>query len=65
MSHSRHDPFLVHPAARIYIDIIDLLIEAATESARLAAKKLKRRPPKRGLTLQPGPDTPLWNELVR
>jgi len=42
-----------------------LLLEAAEASARKALTKHKRRPPKRGLTLQPGPDTPLWNELVR
>lgn len=45
--------------------LILILLEAADAAARRAAGRLKRRPPKRGLTLQPGPDTPLWNELVR
>jgi hypothetical protein len=45
--------------------IIALLLAAAQESARLARASLKRRAPKRGLTLMPGADTPLWNELVR
>ncbi len=47
------------------VRLIALLAEAAAESARLARASLKRRPPKRGLTLLPGADTPLWNELVR
>ena len=38
--------------------ILLLLLEAADQAARRAAGKLKRRPPKRGLTLQPGADTP-------
>ena len=45
--------------------LILILLEAADESARRVVGRLKRRPPKRGLTLQPGPDTRLWNELVR
>ena len=45
--------------------LILLLLEAADHAARNAVGKLKRRPPKRGLTLQPGIDTPLWNELVK
>jgi len=40
-------------------------LDAAAESMRRTAGRLKRRPPKRGLALLPGPDTPLWNELVR
>ena len=46
-------------------EFIWLLLEAADASARQAVGKFKRRPPKRGLTLQPGSDTPLWNELVK
>lgn len=59
------NPFPVHPRMRPFIAIIDWLVEAAAESARRTAAQRKRRAPKRGLTLQPGPDTPLWNELVR
>ena len=40
-------------------------LEAAEASARKALRKFKRPEPKRGLTLQPGIDTPLWNELVK
>ena len=46
-------------------EFIWLLLEAADASARQVVGKFKRRPPKRGLTLQPGIDTPLWNELVK
>ena len=42
-----------------------LLLEAADLSARKAIGHFRRRPPKRGLTLAPGIDTPLWNELVK
>jgi len=43
-----------------------MLFEAALDAAsRAADSRRRRRIPKRGLTLQPGPDTPLWNELVR
>jgi len=59
------NPFPVHPRIRAFLEIIDSLREAAAESARRTAALRKRRAPKRGLTLQPGPDTPLWNELVR
>jgi hypothetical protein len=65
MAQEYGNPFPVHPRMRPFIEIIDWLMEAAAESARRTAGQLKRRPPKRGLTLQPGPDTPLWNELVR
>ena len=42
------------------------LFQAALDAAsRAADARRRRRRPKRGLTLQPGPDTPLWNELVR
>lgn len=42
------------------------LFEAALDAASRAdtARRARRRP-RRGITLQPGPDTPLWNELVR
>jgi hypothetical protein len=59
------NPIPLHPRLRPYVEIIDWLVAAASESARRAAGKLRRRAPKRGLALLPGPDTPLWNELVR
>lgn len=58
-------PYPIHPRMRSFLEILEWLADAAAESARRTAGKLKRRPPKRGLTLQPGPDTPLWNELVK
>ena len=58
-------PHPIHPRLRPQVEIIEWLIDAAAESARRTAGKFKRRPPKRGLALQPGVDTPLWNELVR
>ena len=58
-------PKLLHPRLRPYVEIIEWLTNAAAESARRTAGKLKRRPSKCGLTLLPGADTPLWNELVR
>jgi hypothetical protein len=52
--------------AALPFELVFLLIEAALDSAsRAEDARRRRRAPKRGLTLQPGPDTPLWNELVR
>lgn len=42
-----------------------LFQDALAAASRAADARRRRRAPKRGLTLQPGPDTPLWNELVR
>jgi len=57
-------PKIVLPAtlALILFEGADL---AARESARALAGKIRRQPRLRGLTLQPGEHTPLWNELVR
>lgn len=47
-------------------EIAENLYWAALEATRRRARaRALRRRPKRGLTLLPGPDTPLWNELVR
>lgn len=52
--------------AYLPVAIAAKLFEAALQAAsRAADARRRRRAPKRGLTLQPGPDTPLWNELVR
>ena len=41
------------------------LMEAATKSIRRALQETYRgRRPRRGQTLKPGPETPLWNELA-
>jgi len=47
--------------------LVSAAAEAAVESARTRAAEARRRhrPSRRGLTLRPGPDTPLWNALVR
>jgi hypothetical protein len=58
-------PFPVNATNRLILDTLEWLLDTAAESARRTAGRLKRRPPKRGLALLPGPDTPLWNELVR
>ncbi len=63
MPYSR--PPYLHPRVRPMVELMEWLVFDTAESARRTVGRLKRRPPKRGLTLQPGPDTPLWNELVR
>jgi hypothetical protein len=51
--------------------IVESLIAAAAQSAaqmaaaRAAAARRRHRPQRDQLTLRPGPDTPLWNELVK
>ncbi len=41
------------------------LMEAAAKSIRASVQQARRtRRPRRGETLKPGADTPLWNELV-
>jgi hypothetical protein len=61
----------IHPGARSLVEIIEWLIAAAEQAvaaqraARAAEARRRHRPPRRGLTLRPGADTPLWNELVR
>jgi hypothetical protein len=45
-------------------DLIGQAVDAARE-ARRARARAKLRPHRPSLTLRPGPDTPLWNELVR
>ncbi|MDI1250633.1 MAG: hypothetical protein PSV13_17355 [Lacunisphaera sp.] len=53
------------------LELVEMLIDAAAKAAaeataaRAAAVRRRQRPPGRGLTLRPGPDTPLWRELVR
>jgi hypothetical protein len=53
------------------LELIEKLVAAAQASAaerraiQAAEARRRHRPPKHGLTLRPGADTPLWNELVR
>ncbi|MGA2444922.1 MAG: hypothetical protein ABSG50_05755 [Opitutaceae bacterium] len=52
---------------RWYIDLpAEALVALARESIKAARRlaKIPRRQ-RRGQTLRPGPDTPLWNELAR
>jgi hypothetical protein len=61
----------VHPRFAQIADLVWPLFEAAIVAARAAARRRHRRPPgppgtpRAGDTLRPGPDTPIWNELVR
>ncbi|MDI1248885.1 MAG: hypothetical protein PSV13_08485 [Lacunisphaera sp.] len=43
----------------------DLVDAAAATARRMRESPPRREATRRSLTLQPGPDTPLWNELVR
>jgi hypothetical protein len=52
-------------ALRMPAELITALLEAADAAVRRSVGKYKRQPPKRGVTLPVGIDTPLWNELVR
>jgi len=61
MHGSRHLSVAALPAELAFL----LFEEALKAASRALDARRKRRVPKRGLTLQPGPDTPLWNELVR
>lgn len=45
--------------------LIDASIKAARESRRRRRERARRDALGRRLALRPGPDTPLWNELVR
>lgn len=69
-----YDPpirFPIHPRARPLVEIVELLVAAAEaavaaqRATRAAEARRRHRPRKRGLTLRPGTNTPLWNELVR
>lgn len=46
--------------------LVEKLIDTAVDAARRArTKPVPRRRQRVQVTLRPGPDTPLWNELVR
>lgn len=55
-----------HPQLVALGTLLDVLSEAARESAIAAQKHYRARRRKSiGATLRPGPDTPLWNELSK
>lgn len=63
-------PTLRQAAFGIQSSYVDELVAAARASAarqreRARARQAARGRPRRGLTLRPGRETPLWNELVR
>jgi len=50
------------------LELMERLVQAALDTGREALKARARarpRAPRRNLTLRPGAETPLWNELVR
>lgn len=53
----------IHPRLKLFDQAIDSLINAARETSLPAAKLARERHRKAYRTLQPGADTPLWNEL--
>jgi hypothetical protein len=55
------------PRLAIPLILAEALFDAAARAARDAARRASqlRRPRGRGHALRPGPDTPLWNELVQ
>jgi hypothetical protein len=55
------------PRLVLPVMLAEALFDAAARAARDAARRgiQSRRPRGRGHALRPGPDTPLWNELVQ
>src|SRR5580704_4985830 len=55
------------PRLAIPLILAEALFDAAVLAARKAARRAvqPRRSRRRGHALRPGPDTPLWNELVK
>ena len=53
------------PQLELPIELAAALMEAASNSVRASLQtQRRRRRPRRGETLRPGADTPLWNELI-
>jgi len=55
-----------HPGFNALFAFVDALEEISRELARAARKRVsnQRARTKRGATLRPGPETPLWNALI-
>jgi hypothetical protein len=60
-------PGPLSPRLAVPLILAEALFDAAARTARDAARRAirSRRPRRRGHALRPGPDTPLWNELVQ
>lgn len=59
-------PAPVHPRLRALVGAVDWLTDLAAEAAsRRLLARMERRMANPGFALLPGPDTPLWNQLVR
>lgn len=54
----------IHPRLRIYLELAELMAEAADAGARQAGRLLKPRRAGNYATVRPGPDTPMWNACV-
>ena len=52
------------PQLEIQADLAIALFEAGVKAARAVAATTLRKRPRRGQTLKPGLDTPLWNVLA-
>jgi hypothetical protein len=55
----------IHPRLKLLDPAMDALMQAARETGLQVAKFARDRSLKAYRTLQPGTDTPLWNELRR
>jgi hypothetical protein len=65
MKRDFESPFPMHPLVGSMVGLIEDLVDLAAAAARRQATTAKRRPAKTGRALRPGPNTPLWNVLVR
>lgn len=58
-------PFYVPPPLELSAALATALAEAAAQALRAAVHSVQRaRRPRRGETLKPGRDTPMWNALA-
>jgi hypothetical protein len=56
---------VTHPKLETILTVGGIIADAAEHTARAAKRQINRTlRPRRGHTLKPGVDTPLWNELT-
>ena len=55
----------IHPRLRLPLDLAEVILDAAVAMAKQSHKayRIAHRSTPNGVTLRPGKDTPLWNEL--